>query len=185
MCFYSAPNFLKPDLTMPRENLFTPDCIRTFTGIYFNVFNPTPEMICIEDIAHALSHQCRFGGHLPHFYSVAQHSLYCAQEIQDKDYALEALMHDASEAYLMDVPRPIKGKLTNYKEIEDKIMRLIADKFSFQWPMPDEVKEIDEQALHTEWEMLMLQGKGTKEHLFLSRDIFLERFKILHALRMC
>ena len=50
------------------ENLYTPNCIRTFTGIYVNVFEPTPEMICIEDIAHALSNQCRFSGHLPTFY---------------------------------------------------------------------------------------------------------------------
>ena len=54
------------------ENLYTPDCIRTYTGIYMNVFEPTLEMIHIEDIAHALSMQCRFGGHLYDFYSVVQ-----------------------------------------------------------------------------------------------------------------
>ena len=53
------------------ENLHTADCIRTFTGLYMNVFEPTPEMICIEDIAHGLSNMPRFGGHLPEFYSVA------------------------------------------------------------------------------------------------------------------
>ena len=55
-----------------KENLYTPNCIRTFTGLYMNVFNPKPDMICIEDIAHALSQQPRFGGHLPRMYSVAQ-----------------------------------------------------------------------------------------------------------------
>lgn len=64
------------------ESLYTPNCIRTFTGIYMNVFDPTDEMICIEDIANALSHQCRFAGHLPNFYSVAQHSVQCIPFIE-------------------------------------------------------------------------------------------------------
>ncbi|MFC4230551.1 hypothetical protein ACFOW1_01525 [Parasediminibacterium paludis] len=60
------------------EDLYKPNCIRTYTGLYMNVFDPTPEMICIEDIAHALSHQCRFSGHTKQFYSVAQHSYHVA-----------------------------------------------------------------------------------------------------------
>src|SRR5665811_1025646 len=97
------------------ENLYTPNCIRTFTGIYMNVFEPTPEMISIEDIAHALTMQCRFGGHLPDFYSVAQHSLNCSYLIDNPKLKLTALLHDASEAYLLDIPRPIKNNLNNYK----------------------------------------------------------------------
>lgn len=138
------------------ENLYTPNCIRTFTGIYMNVFEPTLEMICIEDIAHALSNQCRFGGHLPEFYSVAQHSLLCSQTVGD-EYKLQALLHDASEAYLLDIPRPIKQGLGNYKEIEDKLMNLIAEKFGFKYPLEQPVKQIDEEMLQFEWEHLMLK----------------------------
>jgi len=93
---------------MTIENLFTPNCIRTFTGKYVNVFEPTLEMICIEDIAHALSMQCRFGGHLPYFYSVAQHSINCSFLVDTPCLKLEVLMHDASEAYLLGIPSPIK-----------------------------------------------------------------------------
>jgi uncharacterized protein len=129
--------------------------IRTATGKWFNVFSPTSDMICIEDIAHALAHQCRFGGHLPKFYSVAQHSVLTAVLVAPEN-KLAALMHDASEAYLIDVPRPIKNKLANYKEIEGSVMTLIAAKFGFQWPLHDEVKRADETMLQKEWDEIMM-----------------------------
>lgn len=144
------------------ENLYTPNCIRTFTGIYMNVFEPTLDMIFIDDIAHALSNQCRFGGHLPKFYSVAQHSILCSSLVSD-EYKLAALLHDASEAYLLDIPSPIKQGLSNYKEIEDKLMTLIAKKFGFKYPLELPVKEIDKKILNLEWEQLMIQ-KTIIEH---------------------
>jgi hypothetical protein len=134
------------------ENLYTPDCIRTASGIYMNVFEPTPEMVCIEDIAHALTYQCRFGGHLPTFYSVAHHSLNCSYLIDEPELKLAALLHDASEAYLLDIPRPIKQRLRDYKEIEDGLMRVIANKFGFEWPLHPEVKKVDEIMLQLEWD---------------------------------
>lgn len=137
------------------ENLYTPNCIRTFTGIYVNVFEPTPEMICIEDIAHALSNQCRFSGHLPTFYSVAQHTV-AMSKLMHESHKLAALLHDASEAYLLDIPSPIKKGLSNYKEIEDKLMILIAEKFGFQYPLHEKVKEVDNYMLQWEWSRLML-----------------------------
>jgi uncharacterized protein len=138
------------------ENLYTTDCIRTFTGIYVNVFEPTEDMICIEDIAHALSHQCRFGGHLPKFYSVAKHSILCAQ-LARRDEKLAALLHDSAEAYLLDVPTPIKRRLSGYKDIEDKLMALIAKKFGFSYPLAKEIKDIDARMLQLEWDYLMLK----------------------------
>lgn len=140
---------------MVKENLFTPNCIRTNSGIYMNVFDPTPEMICIEDIAHALSNQARFGGHLKKFYSVAQHSLMCYR-YSHRGYEFDSLMHDASEAYLLDIPSPIKAGLSNYKEIEDKLMMAIAEKFGFNYPLSPAVKDVDAVMLQFEWDHLVL-----------------------------
>lgn len=143
-----------------KENLYTPDCIRTVTGKYVNVFDPKPEMFCIEDIAHALSMQCRFGGHLPKFYSVAQHSILTSLLCPDDE--LSALMHDSSEAYLLDIPRPIKLKLGNYKEIEHGLMTVLSDVFKFQYPLPDSVKRADEIMLNREWNEIMLASEYTE-----------------------
>lgn len=166
------------------ENLYTPNCIRTFSGLYVNVFEPTPEMICIEDIAHALSHQCRFGGHLPMFYSVAEHSVLCSVASK-KENQFAALMHDASEAYLLDIPSPIKSGLKNYKELETGLMNVIAKKFGFEWPMNKEVVEIDKMMLEAEWEHIMLKQLN---HSFinchrsgLAKTIFLQHFERLRA----
>ncbi len=132
-----------------------PDSIRTVSGLYVNVFEPTPEMICIEDIAHALSHQCRFSGHLQEFYSVAQHSVMVASLVSDEN-KFDALMHDASEAYLLDIPTPIKAKLEHYKDLEHKLMKVIADKFGFKFPFDAEVKKADAEMLQIEWHSLMI-----------------------------
>ncbi len=175
---------------MTAENLYTPGCIRTASGIYMNVFEPTPDMICIEDIAHALSHQCRFGGHLPRFYSVAQHSFLCSRLVGDTDpaEALAGLLHDAGEAYLMDMPSPIKRRLTNYKEIEDKLMMVIAQKFGFAYPLSAAVKKADEQMLQVEWEVLMLRrgSRDPREKIMvlfspmIARKYFLTEFEKLY-----
>ncbi len=141
------------------ESLSPPNCIRTFTGMEINVFDPDPETIKIEDIAHALSFHCRFGGHLPEFYSVAQHSVLAARVVDEK-HELQALLHDASEAYLLDIPTPIKKRLGDYKEVEDNLMKAIAKKFGFQYPLNEAVKEADEYMLNREWNDLMLKKGG-------------------------
>lgn len=168
---------------MTKENLYTPNCIRTFTGLYMNVFEPTFEMICIEDIAHALSNQCRFGGHLPVFYSVAQHSWHCSQSV-NQEHKLAALLHDASEAYILDIPKPIKKRLSNYGEIEERLMNLISVKFGFDYPLHDDVKLADELALVAEWNCLMLKkSKAPFLNAALdnknAKDKFLETFSNL------
>lgn len=147
-------------------NLHAGDCIRTYSGLYMDVFNPTPEMIAIEDIAHALSNLCRFGGHTPYFYSVAQHSVICSKRVHP-EFQLQALLHDASEAYLLDVPRPIKRKLTNYKQIEDSLMKVIAEKFGFQYPFDEVIKTVDNDVLEFEFVNMMEECK-------LSRDFCLQ-----------
>lgn len=163
----------RKETNLMTENLYS-DSIRTYTGKYVDVFSPTPDMICIEDIAHALSNTPRFGGHLKHFYSVAQHSLSCAECI--KEYKLEALLHDASEAYLTDMPSPIKKRMPQYKEVEDGLMKVIAEKFGFQYPLPDEVHRTDKQMLDSEWRLLVLMNVNLTENV---EKIFLETYKEL------
>jgi 5'-deoxynucleotidase YfbR-like HD superfamily hydrolase len=130
--------------------------IRTNSGITVNVFDPKPEHINIKDIAHALSMQVRFNGHLPKPYSVAQHSVICSQ-LSEPEHKLAALLHDASEAYATDLPRPIKEKVTGYKQIEDKLMEVISLKYGFKYPLDAEVKKIDDFMLRVEWEFLFFQ----------------------------
>lgn len=163
---------------MKLENnpLFADGKIRTNSGIYIDPINPNIEDICIEDIAHALSHQCRFAGHINSFYSVAQHSIFCCENVSDKN-KIQALLHDASEAYLVDIPSPIKPNLENYKKIEDNLMQLIAKKFNFQWPMCQEVKDVDLKALKFEWENLMVRNKYHLLHPMQVKNKFLLQFK--------
>lgn len=107
-----------------------PSFMQTFSGASFTPAEPNPDTIHIEDIANALARQCRYGGHCLKFYSVAEHCCH----VSDKAslvYKLSGLMHDASEAYLVDIPRPVKPLLQNYYAVEDKLMRVISKKFDF------------------------------------------------------
>jgi hypothetical protein len=149
--------------------------IRTFTGVDFNVFKPKPEDMCIEDIAHALSNQCRFGGHTVRFYSVAEHCIKCAEMI-DSEHALAALLHDASEAYLVDIPSPLKVAMPEYIENEAEVMRVISEKFGFEWPLNNMVKQVDRAMLGLEWNNLMVASKWITMPSEYARARFLEMF---------
>lgn len=96
------------------------NCITTYTGRHIDPLHPDPDMICIEDIAHALSLICRGNGQVKTFFSVGQHCINCAREALARGYsrrvAFACLLHDASECYLSDVPRPFKKTLSGYKE---------------------------------------------------------------------
>jgi len=125
--------------------------IQTYTGKRIDLLNPTPDDICIEDIAHALSMQCRFSGHCKEFYSVAQHSVFVSKICDEKD-ALYGLLHDASEAYLVDIPKPLKysGKFNVYLQFEDKMMKVIYQHFKLSGEEPESVKMADRVMLMTE-----------------------------------
>ena len=138
------------------------DCIRTYSGLLINVFEPTIEMLSEVDIAHAQSHQCRWAGHIKKYYSVAQHSVLCARLASPKNKKA-ALFHDGSEAYLLDIPTPIKHRMPEYKLIENKLMEVIAKKFDFQYPFDPEIKVIDKEMLHLEWDSLVLGVKSFKD----------------------
>ena len=131
--------------------------IQVYTGGRFWPLDPKENEIHIEDIAHALSNQCRYSGHTEQFYSVAQHSLLVSW-FCDQQYALEGLMHDASEAYLVDVPRPIKSSFPQYLEIEKSIMYAIGTKYNFRFPIHNEVTNVDNAMLWLEKEQVMKPG---------------------------
>jgi uncharacterized protein len=161
--------------------------IRTYKRKWVNVFEPTSEMFDIEDIAHALSYQCRFGGHLKKYYSVANHSIYCSVRAREKNLSkrlqLTALMHDCSEAYLVDIPRPIKKLFTQYKEIENSLMTTLSQIYDFDWPLPQEIHDIDNEALQAEWNYLMIEKPNTIPILVYSQqdasNIFMNIFNHL------
>ncbi len=123
--------------------------ITTLSGKHFNFAKIEQCSICIEDIAGALSNICRFTGHLPEFYSVAQHSVQ-ASYIVPAEFAYEALMHDAAEAYCNDISSPLKTLLPDYQKIEKAIELAIAEKFALPTAMSDAVKLADLIMLATE-----------------------------------
>ncbi len=139
------------------KDLFPKDAICTFTGKVFRPLDPDPEQICIQDIAHSLANQCRWTGHVKKFYSTAQHS-YRVSQLCDKEDRLWGLLHDATEAYIADIARPVK-RFTDfgvgYEEIEENLMRAVCDRFGLEYQMPESVKRADDLALFAEMRDLM------------------------------
>lgn len=183
------------------------DWIQTYKGIMFYPLDPRQEEIDIEDIAHSLSNQCRFSGHLKTFFSVAQHCVYVADWLQERfphNYQLQlaGLLHDASEAYLVDLPRPIKNFSeigTYYRAAEHELMRVIGEKFGVDffsdhtfphWSYADNAVLLAEKRdlfpSQTVWKVL----KGIKEYdvkihpvsPFFAKTLFLERFRDLRRM---
>lgn len=104
--------------------------IQTYTRRRFELFDPRADQVDIDDIAQALSQLCRFGGHTRRFYSVAEHSVHVSHLVAP-EHQLEGLMHDAAEAYVQDLVRPLKLNLEPYRQVEHVIMCAIANRFSF------------------------------------------------------
>jgi uncharacterized protein len=143
------------------------DEIMTYAGIVFRPLAPEPHMIVVEDLAHALSQNCRYTGHTDGFYSVAQHSVYVSQLVERvaPKLTLGALLHDASEAYLSDLARPIKMQPElgdAYRACEERLMYAVAERFDIDWPMPEIVKWADDVLLRAEQRDLM-RGEYPRE----------------------
>lgn len=132
--------------------------IQTYSGKKLFPFNPNPEAICIEDIAHALALQCRYTGHCKWHYSVAQHSVLVSQYCPI-DLALYGLLHDASEAYLCDVASPIKHdpSFSKYREVEKILQSSIYVKFGLLAEEPLDIKIADLRLRATEKRDLMVE----------------------------
>src|SRR4051794_3312144 len=130
--------------------------LQTVSGRYVNPFEPDPEQIDIGDITRALANVCRFGGHCRSFYSVAQHSVIVSELVEQRGGDVEdvfaALMHDASEAYLGDMPHPIKHRSplgAAFKAAEDHLEQVLARRFHIK-PGVAEIKKADRALLATE-----------------------------------
>lgn len=147
--------------------------ITTFTGKHFDPMEPEASSIDIRDIAHALSLTCRGNGHVKTFFSVAQHCIHCALEAEARGYSkrviLACLIHDASEAYMSDVPRPFKRVLTEYQQIEEHLLDMIYEKFLGS-PLDEAeerlVKGIDDDMLYYDLrELLNETSEGSEPDL--------------------
>ncbi|EIQ7159983.1 HD family hydrolase [Citrobacter sp. RHB21-C05] len=174
--------------------------IQTLSGKQFDYINSTIDDIDVEDIAGALSNICRFAGHLPEFYSVAQHSVLCSQ-IVSPEFAFEALMHDAAEAYCQDIPAPLKALLPEYRQIEKRTEQLIRLKFDLPLEESSVVKYADLTMLATERRDLdiddsipwvMLEGIPPTDLFEIhplrpgqAFGMFINRFNELMELRQC
>lgn len=169
--------------------------ILTASGNYFNFIEPSGNAVLVTDIAHALSHVCRFAGHTREFYSVAQHSV-LASRIVPPEHALAALFHDATEAYIGDVARPLKQLLPDYKAIEARLQSDIFAKLGLPAELPASVKRADLVLLATEQRDLMpahddewaliadvepLAGRIEPWSCWVACTMFLERYRDLVA----
>lgn len=142
---------------MDRKQAVESAWIQTYSNKKFHILAPRREEICVEDIAHALSMQCRYTGHCRWHYSVAQHA-YLASLFVAAPFAYEALHHDDSEAYICDMNRPMKHFTAAgeaYLEVEDVIQTTINAIFGLPYDMSPEVKEADTRMLYAEKAVLM------------------------------
>lgn len=140
--------------------------VSTYLGHRFYPLAPRIEDIAIEDIAHGLAFQCRFNGQTQHFYSVAQHSLMVASLVPRR-LALAALLHDAAEAYLGDMVKPLKGLFPDFSRIEAEVMAIIGARFAIADAERQDrlIKRADLIALATEKRDLMPRSSESWQSL--------------------
>lgn len=132
--------------------------IMTAAGRYFDFIRPEASSIEIGDIAHALAHICRFTGHVRQFYSVAEHSWHVSHLVP-RGHELAGLLHDAPEAFIGDVAKPLKMMLPGYALIEARVEAAVLGRFGLSAPLPDSVKDADRQMLRVE-QVQAMPGAG-------------------------
>lgn len=156
--------------------------MNTYTGRVFNPLEMVPDNVAIEDIAHALSMMCRGNGHLRFFYSVGLHSINCAQEAIARGHqtgtVLACLLHDATEAYIADLIRPVKNQLPEYEVMENNLFQVIKEKFFLQHLEEKEwakVWAIDHEMLSNELPIILTDEPIMEKAPLLSSPILEER----------
>lgn len=127
--------------------------ISTYNGEFFDFAKPEDYNFDIETIAHALSHICRYGGHSNWFYSVAEHSVYVSRVVPP-ELALCGLLHDASEAFVGDMPSPLKALCPEYREIEERVQAALAAHYDLPYPFPSEIHLADKALYKSEREQI-------------------------------
>lgn len=153
------------------------DILQTFTGKVLRPLDPWPGDFCIEDIAWSLAHQCRYNGHTKLFYSVATHSILVSFFLPQA-LKLEGLLHDASEAYLTDLPSPVKQQMPEYRKIEARMEDAI--EAQFRLVKDEKVKQADDLVFQCEAALVMGGAIGAKfgvpnspERQWVEREIIL------------
>lgn len=149
--------------------------ITTYTGKQIDIFNLQLEDICIQDIAHSLSLQCRAMGHLDRFYSVAEHC-YWLSLVVPPELSLEALLHDASEAYITDIPTPIKDAIPQIRTVEKYIQGTISEAFNLSSNYNQLIKKWDREMFIKETQFCFTE--------FDSRDIRIKEIDSLELIGM-
>lgn len=137
--------------------------IQTISGRHVDVMNPDPDTIILDDIVHAISNLCRYGGHIPHFYSVAEHSTYVAKWLHAQDATpdeiITGLLHDAAEAYIGDIVRPLKEHPdfgNTAKNAEERILTIVHAKYGGTYPHADIIHQADQAIYH--WEVANIRN---------------------------
>lgn len=192
--------------------------IETLNRKYVDPLNMSVDDLDIEAVAHALSHQCRFNGFTSRHYSVAEHSFHVSHIVQARcmaegwtnpeavrEASLQGLLHDATEAYLIDIPRPLKSAFPEYKAIESRLNEVVCQKWGVPTTMHPYVFEADMRICVTE-KLALLSPDGLERpewadlnrnfkpytngevtittndvHPADARRMFLARFKVLHG----
>lgn len=163
--------------------------ITTYTGKHFDPTAPDASLFDVRDIAHALSLTCRGNGHVKTFFSVGQHCVNCALEAELRGFptrvVLACLLHDASEAYMSDVPRPFKHALPSYVEAEENLLEMIYEKFLGSGLSEEEqklVKIIDDDLLYYDLKVLLGETPaGDAPNLKIELDYTVQSFEKVEA----
>jgi len=142
-----------------KKSIIHPMTMTLYSGIDIDIFNIRPEQIYIEDIAHALSNMCRYGGHCLFHYSVAQHSVLCSYEEGTPEEQFDFLMHDSPEYVMSDLIRPIKHRpeFKHYRDAEDKLQKIISKKYNLKFPLSKRTHDVDNQVLIREIRELIIE----------------------------